>query len=49
MAIWHVSRGASGLASASWAQAQASCCMGWNTGRTVVVQTTHLSTLGGGL
>lgn len=32
MAIWHLSCGTSGLASASWAQAQASCRMGWDTG-----------------
>lgn len=35
MAIWHLSRGTSGLASASWAQAQAqaSCCMGLEHGQ----------------
>lgn len=49
MAIWHLSCGTSGLASASWAQAQASCLMGWDTSRAVVVQTTHLSALGGTL
>lgn len=33
MAIWHLSRETSGLASASWAQAQASCCMGLEHGQ----------------
>lgn len=49
MTVWHLFCGTSGLASASWGQFQASCCMGRGGGggaaRLRLAQTIHLGPL----